>query len=73
MDAATIQKYLDKFTMDPPPPEVITLAPALKSFADAHNGEGPKNASDLLPYITTPQQQAAFQKLEGERKGQRNH
>src|ERR1043165_2856666 len=26
MDAATIQKYLDKFTMDPPPPEVITLA-----------------------------------------------
>jgi len=64
IDAATIQKYLKQIAASPPPPEVATLAPALKTYSDAHNGQMPKNPSDLLPYLTTPQQRAALQKLE---------
>jgi hypothetical protein len=48
----------------PPSREVVTLAPALKTYEEAHNGEDPKNRSDLLPYLTTPEQQAALLKLE---------
>ncbi len=44
--------------------EIATLTPALKAYATANNGQEPKNPSDLLPYLTTPEQQAAFQKLE---------
>jgi RNA polymerase sigma factor (sigma-70 family) len=64
IDTATILKYLKQITANPPPPETVTLAPVLKSYSDAHNGQMPQNPSDLLPYLTTPQQQAAFQKLE---------
>ena len=44
--------------------EINTLTPALKAYAAANNGQEPKNPSDLLPYLTTSEQQAAFQKLE---------
>jgi hypothetical protein len=44
--------------------EKSVLAPVLKAYAAANNGQEPKNSSDLLPYLTTPEQQAAFQKLE---------
>ncbi len=64
MDAATLQKYLTQITADPPPEEVITIAPVLKAYSDAHNGQFPKNPSDLLPYATTPEQEAALRKLE---------
>ncbi len=60
IDTATIQKYLNQFVLDPPSPEEVTMAPVLKAYASDHNGEFPKSPSDLLPYITTSEQQAAF-------------
>lgn len=63
-DPVTIQKYLAQVAADPPPPEVVTLMPALKAYGEAHNGQWPSNPSDLLPYLTTAEQQSAFQKLE---------
>jgi hypothetical protein len=60
-----IEQKDDGWTFGAPPlPEVATLAPALKAYAAAHDGQMPKNPSDLLPYLTTPEQQAAFQKLD---------
>lgn len=44
--------------------EASILAPVMKAYAAANNGLEPKDPSDLLPYITTPEQQAAYQKLE---------
>jgi RNA polymerase sigma factor (sigma-70 family) len=44
--------------------EATILAPASKAYQAANNGQEPKNSSDLLPYLTTPEQQAAYQKLE---------
>jgi hypothetical protein len=35
----------------------------LKAYGDAHNRLMPKNPSDLPPFITTPEQQAALQIL----------
>ena len=64
VDAGTIQKYLNQFLANPPPPEAATLAPALKAYSDANNGQMPKNPSDLLPYLTTPEQKAALKKIE---------
>ena len=61
--AATVQKYLSQIAADPPPSEVITIAPALKAYSDAHNGLMPKIPSDLQPFITTSEQQEALQKL----------
>jgi RNA polymerase sigma factor (sigma-70 family) len=40
------------------------LAPAIKAFSAANNGSLPKDdPSQLLPFITTPDEQAALQKL----------
>jgi RNA polymerase sigma factor (sigma-70 family) len=64
IDAATIQKYLNQFVVDPPSSEEAVMAPVLSAYFNAHNGARPNQASDLLPYITTPEQQAAFQNLE---------
>ncbi|MEO8427811.1 MAG: sigma factor [Verrucomicrobiota bacterium] len=44
-----------------------TLAPALKAYAEANNGQEPKDSADLLPYLTTPEQHALLQKLEDKR------
>ncbi len=49
--------------------EASVLAPALKAYADANNGAQPTQPSDILPYLTTPEQQAAYQKLQGMRSG----
>jgi RNA polymerase sigma factor (sigma-70 family) len=38
------------------------LQPALQAFAAANNGQKPANPNQLLPYVTTPAQQAALQK-----------
>jgi hypothetical protein len=40
-----------------------TMNPVWDAFKAAHNGEWPDNVSQLLPYATTPEQQAALQKL----------
>jgi RNA polymerase sigma factor (sigma-70 family) len=64
IDPVTIQKYLKEIAADPPRPEVVTFAPSLKAFAEANNGKPPENPLDLLPYLATPEQQAAFLKLE---------
>lgn len=64
IDVITVQKYLKQMAANPPPPEVITLSPALKAYAAANSGQLPNNPADLLPYISTPEQQAALQKVE---------
>jgi RNA polymerase sigma factor (sigma-70 family) len=68
IDDATIQKYFGQITTDiaanPSSPEKIAIAPAVKAYTAANNGQHPKKPSDLLPYTTTPEQQAAVQKLE---------
>lgn len=45
------------------------LAPALKAYQAAHQGKLPENPADLAPYLTTPEQQAAFQKAREQEKG----
>jgi RNA polymerase sigma factor (sigma-70 family) len=71
VDAVTLQKYLGEVTADiagnPPSPDTImnfTLQPAITAYAAAHNGQRFPNPADLLPYLTTPAQQAAFQRLQ---------
>jgi RNA polymerase sigma factor (sigma-70 family) len=64
IDPVTIQKYLNQFVMDQPSPDEIIMAPVLHAYFMAHNGARPAKGADLLPYITTPEQQAAFQRLE---------
>jgi RNA polymerase sigma factor (sigma-70 family) len=62
MDAAVVQKYLNE--AEAPPPEAQVIAPALKAYAEAHEGKWPAKPSDLLPYVETPEQKAALTKLE---------
>ncbi|NOS68502.1 MAG: sigma-70 family RNA polymerase sigma factor [Verrucomicrobia bacterium] len=45
------------------------LDPVLKAFAAANNGQEPKDSSELLPYLTTPEQQVVFKKLEQKKTG----
>ena len=40
-----------------------TLKPAIQEFSTAHNGLKPGDTSQLLPYVKTPAEQAALQKL----------
>jgi hypothetical protein len=39
------------------------LGQALQAYTDAHNGEKPKEPSQLQPYVKTPAEQAALQNL----------
>jgi hypothetical protein len=64
IDTPTIQKYLDKFAMNPPSSDEIIMAPVLRAYFAEHPGQYPKGPSDVAPYITTPEQQAVFDKLE---------
>ncbi len=43
------------------------LASALKAYAAANNGGEPKNPDDILPYLTSPEQKAAFDRLMAQR------
>jgi RNA polymerase sigma factor (sigma-70 family) len=64
IDPATMEKYFGQITTDiaaQTSPETTTLAPALKAYAAANNGQLPQNPTDLMPYLTTPEQQAALQ------------
>jgi hypothetical protein len=68
IDAAIVRKYFGQITNDMavnhlPSAEITTLAPALKAYAAANNGQMPQNPSDLSPYLSTPEQQAAFHKV----------
>jgi RNA polymerase sigma factor (sigma-70 family) len=47
-----------------PSPEQSVLFPVLKAYKAANNGQEPQNESDLRPYLTTPEQVAALQKLQ---------
>ena len=42
---------------------IATIDPAMKAFAAANNGKQPTDPAQILPYLTTPQQQAAYQTL----------
>lgn len=42
---------------------VQTLAPAITAFAAANGGSEPSNLGQLKPYVTTPDQQAAYDNL----------
>jgi hypothetical protein len=39
---------------------ITTLKPALKAYADANNGAEPKDPAEVVPYLTTPEQKAAY-------------
>ena len=58
------------------PPDVrnaiSTLNPVMKAYAAANNGAEPKDESDLLPYLTTPEQQAAYAVMQKKRAAQTN-
>ena len=43
-------------------PDVI-LGMAAKAYLAANNGQEPTDRSQILPYLTTPEQQAAYQKM----------
>lgn len=43
--------------------EEAILAPALKAYEAANNGTEPSDPSQIVPYLATPEQQAAYQKL----------
>jgi len=40
-----------------------TLEPALKAYAEAHEGHEPQDPYKLQPYLTTPEQRAALEKV----------
>jgi len=42
-------------------PVVKALTPALEAYKAANNGKDPDNTLQLAPYLTTPEQQTAFQ------------
>jgi RNA polymerase sigma factor (sigma-70 family) len=42
---------------------IATMDPAMKAYAAANNGKEPTDPSQILPYLTTPEQQAAYQTL----------
>lgn len=68
IDAATVQKYFDQIKADLaanhlPSTEITKLAPVFKAYAAANNGHIPQDPSNLLPFLTTPEQQAAFHNL----------
>ena len=44
--------------------EIATLVPAIKAYSAVNNEQPPKKPSDILPYLSTPEQQASYQKLE---------
>ncbi|HLX68633.1 MAG TPA: sigma-70 family RNA polymerase sigma factor [Verrucomicrobiae bacterium] len=60
LDTATEQKYLAQMNSDPPPPEIVPLMPALRAYANAHNGQYPQSPSALQDYVTTDKEKAAL-------------
>jgi hypothetical protein len=50
---------------------MITMQPVLSAYAAANNGQHARSGADLLPYVTTPAQQAAFQRLQQSESGRK--
>jgi RNA polymerase sigma factor (sigma-70 family) len=48
---------------------IAALGPALKAYAAANNGAEPKKPEDILPYLKTPEELAAFERLNKSRLG----
>jgi RNA polymerase sigma factor (sigma-70 family) len=75
VDAVTLQKYFGEvaadITANPPSPDMITMQPVLSAYAAANNGQHARSGADLLPYVTTPAQQAAFQRLQQSESGRK--
>ncbi len=42
---------------------IATITPAMKAYAAANDGKEPADLSQMIPYLTTPEQQTAFQTL----------
>ena len=47
---------------DPIESTLKTLDPVMKAYATANSGAEPSQPSELLPFITTPEQKAAYEK-----------
>jgi hypothetical protein len=73
VEAVTLQKYFGEVAADiaanPPSPDMITMQPVISAYAAANHGQHARSATDLLPYVTTPAQQAAFQRLQQSESG----
>jgi hypothetical protein len=50
-------------TINSSTPDENTLEPALQAYSTANNGQTPNDPAQLLPYVKTPAEQAALQKL----------
>lgn len=48
------------------PNDALAVLPALKAYAAANDGQQVANASQLIPYLTTPEQKLALLRLGGE-------
>jgi RNA polymerase sigma factor (sigma-70 family) len=64
LDPITFQKYLGQMAANPPDPDALTVAPVMQAYRLQHDGQRPQSPADLLPFITTQKQMAAFEKLE---------
>jgi hypothetical protein len=42
---------------------IATIEPAMKAYAADNNGQQPTDPSKIIPYLNTPEQQVAYQKL----------
>ncbi len=51
------------FTHTPERKSILTLEPLTKEFSAANNGKEPTDPLQLRPFVKTPEQEAAFQKL----------
>ncbi len=63
VETATIEKYLGRFLAEHPSSDLVLLSPSLAAYAAAHNDQRPKEPSELLPYVTTPEQRSAIEML----------
>lgn len=56
-------------TTNYPSPEALAVQAVVQAYLAANNGQQPANPGDLLNYATTPEQQAAIQKMLAGRQG----
>jgi len=65
IDPATMAKYFEEIRANiaenQPPHELSVMAPVIKAYRAANNGQDPTNPAELLPYATTAEQQALIQ------------
>lgn len=65
IEPAALQKYFSQvdFAANLSQADAATLAPAISAYGAANDGKFPESSSDLLPYLSTPAEQAVLQKL----------